>query len=137
MTNENNNESRSVPLSADAITLAEGLLNSAKKAEVKKLDSSEKEFLKENNMHKANFYKLVATIDLAHNDNVAFRQGIMLLIDALARTEKEDHPEIIVAGEDEEHAEVQLVAERRESLENLHYEDARKFLAETRKRIAA
>ena len=123
-------------INADAFTLAQRLLQAAKKAKVQKLERAETKFLKSNKMQPAKFYKLVATIDLDHNDNMAFRQGIMLLIDALTHVQK-NHPEILVAGEDEEHAEIQLVAEKKEALENIPYEEAGKFLAEAKKRAAA
>ena len=125
-----------VDINQDAFTLAEKLLEAAIPAKIQKLEKSETDFLKQNDLPPAKFYKLVATIDLEHHDNISFRQGIMLLVDALTHVQ-EHHPEIIVAGEDEEHAEVQLVAAKKEYLENIPYEEAKKFLKEAKKRAAA
>jgi hypothetical protein len=128
------NKMETSDISEEAFALVEGLLAAAKQAEILELEESETKYLEENGLPEAKYYKMLATIDLANNDNLSFRQGIMLLVDALAHIE-EKHPEILVAGEDEEHAEVQLVAPTKELLD-LPYEDALKFIAGMKENFA-
>lgn len=120
----------------EAFDLANGLLDSASLAEIKELEEGEKKYLQENDLPEANFYKLLGTIDLEHDDNVGFRQGIMLLVDALTSVQDE-HAEIVVAGEDQEHAEIQLVAKSREVLENIPIDEAHEFLLGAKQRMTA
>ena len=128
------NKPQQIPMSEEACELALKLLEAAKTAAINKLEKSETDFLKKNKMPMAKFYKKVATIDLAHHDNPFFHQGIMLLVDALTHTQ-ENHPEILVAGEDEENAEVQLVALEMDTLAKIPYAETKKFLLEARKKI--
>ena len=125
------------PIKPEAITFALNLLEVSRSAEILKLEKDEEADIEQQNLPEAHYYQLLANIDLSiESNNMAFREGIMLLVDAITHTNVEKHPEIVVAGEEETNAEIQLVAAEKDILENIDHDKAKDFLESALKNAA-